>query len=166
MIFYKLFLVFFFSFFHLSSSEGVAPRCNVNDECPLGFVCLGGDPNQIDIYTGLTALVNDSYGNLVPAAYKGYCTATVPMRQACYLHGLITGKFGRAVVVLVLISLGFLFVTDKIDKKQLLSLFLGVTFLFGSFQIIYFLTGTQEKSCEIIDLTAKLGIPIEVKPAV
>ncbi len=154
-------LLFFILFIYNTNADN-ASVCNVNVECPIGFVCLGGDANQVDQFTGITMIVQDSFGNFVSTGYKGYCTASVPARQACYLYGLITGKFGRGIVALALISLGFLFVTDKIDKKQLFTFFLGTALLFGSFQIVYFITGFQGRFCEIIDLQAPLGIPIPI----
>jgi hypothetical protein len=131
------------------------PRCNVNKECPFGFVCLAGSPNSTG-NDGYTA--KDGDGKLV---YTGYCAATVPLRQACYFHKILTGLFGKAITALALIMLALQFVEGKLDMKKIATFFFAVVMLFGSFEVVYFIINERYRSCEVINFNVPLGFPPE-----
>jgi type IV secretory pathway VirB2 component (pilin) len=82
------------------------------------------------------------------------------MREACYFYEILTGKLGRAIVVLVLISLGISWSIGKLEMKQLLTVFLGVVLFFGSFQIVKYLMGRNDIGyCNLIDYSQPVGMP-------
>ncbi len=143
------FIVFFFYF--KNSSFAVEVSCNVNQECPFGFVCISGNAQNININKGITP----SNGS-----YLGACVPTVPMREACYLYDVLTGKLGRAIVVLVLISVGIGWSIGKLDLKQILTVFTGIVLFFGSFQIVKFFMGVKNVGyCALIDYSQPIGFP-------
>lgn len=157
-------ILIFFSFTNISfaflDNKTSYDVCNVNSECPFGFVCINGDPSLVSDTTGLT-MGNDS------ARYMGACTPTIPLRQMCYFYALITGKLGKAFVGLTIISFGILVVTPGAKQgdliMRLMTLFLGVVLLFGGFQIIYFLVGERSRACELIDYSVPMGLPPRFK---
>ena len=138
-------------------SAGSPTSCNVNKECQFGFVCISGNAQSIDINTGITqADVN----GIQTAALTGQCVPTVPIREACYFYEILTGTLGKAIVVLVLISLGIGWTTGKLETKQLLTVFTGVVLFFGSFQIVEYLMGVKGIGyCNLIDYTQPIGFP-------
>ena len=116
-------------------------RCNLNSECRPGFVCVGG---------------MGQYANT--SIQKGCCEIILPLRQVCLFHNLITGKFGRALVALVVISMGLAGIFGKLGFKSLLTFFVGTVCVFGSYQVVYFLTGYKYQMCELVDTSTPPGV--------
>lgn len=151
------FILLNFTIFSTIFSDAT-PRCNVNKECPFGFVCIAGNAELIDSATGYTEKNTvDKY------EYKGFCTPTIPLRQACYVHRIITGIFGKAITALAVIMLGLSFIEGKLDIRKLATFFFAVVLLFGSFEFVYFLVNEKHRSCEIINFNVPLGFPPEIE---
>jgi type IV secretory pathway VirB2 component (pilin) len=155
---HKILFFIFFALLHFNTFADATPRCNVNKECPFGFVCIAGNAELIDSSNGYTAKnVSNKY------EYKGFCAATIPLRQACYVHKIITGVFGKAITALAVIMLGLSFIEGKLDIRKLATFFFAIVLLFGSFEVVYFLVNEKHRSCEIINFNVPLGFPPEME---
>ncbi len=155
------------TFNQLVFADEVGTGCNINAECQFGFVCISGNAQNIDPNTGVTSATASFCpfnGSITRNSFNGFCgrcVATVPLRAACYVYNIFTGKFGRAIVIVVLFSAGAMALTNKLDMKQILSLFIGIVLVFGSFQLISFLMGSNVNVgyCNLIDYSQPVGMP-------
>jgi len=141
--FFFLFTFFNISFFALTDSvfaNSARMRCNLNSECRPGFVCVGG--------IGSYAETSQQYG---------CCEIILPLRQVCLFHNLMTGTFGRGIVALVVISLGLAGIFGKLGMKSLLTFFVGTVCIFGSYQVVFLLTGYNYQMCELVDTSITPG---------
>ena len=115
-------------------------RCNFNSECRKGFVCVGGRG------------INGEDG-----AKLGCCEIILPLRQVCLFHNLLTGAVGRGIVALVVISMGLAGIFGKLGYKTLITFFAGTVMIFGSYQVVYLLTGWRYQMCELVDTSTPPG---------
>ena len=131
----------FFSQSSVASTRKVEEmRCVLNDDCPSGFVC-----------------VNTSGSDFGTGVQNGYCEPILPIRQICLFHLLITDKFGKPIVVLVVISMGLSAIFGKLGYKSLITFFVGTICLFGSYQVVYLLTGYKQNTCNMVDTSIPPG---------
>jgi hypothetical protein len=140
----SIFIYVFISFTSLNIQHAYADssqmRCNLNSECRPGFVCVGG----IGSYTETDK-------------QTGCCEIILPLRQVCLFHNIITGKFGRAIAALVVISMGLSGIFGKLRFQTLLTFFIGTVCIFGSYQVVYLLTGYKYQMCELVDTSVSPG---------
>ena len=135
------FVMLFFTFIaKFSYADSKRMRCNLNSECRPGFVCVGGIGANVDT-----------------AEQSGCCEIILPLRQVCLFHNLIAGKFGRGIVALVVISMGLAGIFGKLGWKSLLTFFVGTVCIFGSYQVVYLLTGYRYQMCELVDTSTPPG---------
>ncbi len=136
----------FFSFLFFSICCGIASanakrmRCNLSSDCRPGFVCVGG----IGDYDGSTVA-------------NGCCEIILPIRQVCLMHNFLTGSFGRGITALVVISMGLAGIFGKLGYRSLITFFVGVVCIFGSYQVVYLLTGYKYQMCELVDTSTPPG---------
>lgn len=137
-------ILFIFTFFFIAfvlEKQSFAGQndmcCNVSSQCRMGFVCVGGVAEKADeSNTGGT----------------GCCEPIMPLRQVCLIHNIIAGAFGAGVTALVVISMGISVVFQgKIEMNKLLTFFVGVICIFGSYQVVKLLTGWDHQVCELVD---------------
>ena len=131
---------FFIAISNVSYANAKRMRCNVNSECRPGFVCVGGMGEYVDT------------GNK-----QGCCEIILPIRQVCLFHNLIAGKFGRGIVALVVISMGLAVIFGKLGFRSLVTFFAGTVCIFGSYQVVYLLTGYKYQMCELVDTSTPPG---------
>lgn len=136
-----VFLISFINFTTTAFTDSSRMRCNVNSECRPGFVCVGGEGQYINT-----------------SVQKGCCEIILPLRQVCLFHNLISGKFGRGIIALVVVSMGMAGIFGKLSWKSLLTFFVGTVCLFGSYQVVYFLTGYKYQMCELVDTSTPPGV--------
>ncbi len=110
-------------------------KCNTNLDCRYGFVCTGGIGNNV----GSQTLKN------------GICKPTIVLRQICLLIQITNGIIARGTVALCLISLTMAFLFGKMDYKPLIAFAIGVALIFGSFQVMFLITGDRYESCDLIN---------------
>lgn len=140
----KLFAVavflFAINFSKVAFANAERMRCNFNSECRKGFVCIGGAGIQGD-----------------SGAKLGCCEIILPLRQVCLFHNLLTGAVGRGIVALVVISMGLAGIFGKLGYKTLITFFAGTVMIFGSYQVVYLLTGWKYQMCELVDTSTPPG---------
>ena len=135
------FVMLFFTFIaKFSYADSKRMRCNLNSECRPGFVCVGGIGANVDT-----------------AEQSGCCEIILPLRQVCLFHNLIAGKFGRGIVALVVISMGLAGIFGKLKYTSLITFFVGTVCIFGSYQVVYLLTGYRYQMCELVDTSTPPG---------
>ena len=140
MLFIFIFFIFTSISQNIANADSTRMRCNLNSECRPGFVCVGG----------LGAYANTS-------KQTGCCEIILPLRQVCLFHNLISGKFGRGIVALVVISMGLAGIFGKLGFRSLLTFFVGTVCVFGSYQVVYYLTGYKYQMCELVDTSTPPG---------
>ena len=132
--------VFFLSPSTASATKFEEMRCVLNEDCPSGFVC-----------------VNTSGSDFGTGVQNGYCEPILPIRQICLFHSLIANKFGKPIVVLVVISMGLSAIFGKLGYKSLITFFVGTVCLFGSYQVVSLLTGYKQNTCNMVDTSVPPG---------
>ena len=142
-IFLFLFLLFIFS---IKTSNSYAIdysllRCNSNDECRRGFVCINGTGDNLQKSSAL-----DYY-----KYQTGCCEPMLVLRQICLFHNLLSGTIAHIVVTLVLISMGLSFLLGKVDHKKIITLFVGIVCIYGSYQLVALMSGYDYIVCELVD---------------
>lgn len=141
---FKLIAVILFlnivGFSKIAFADAERMRCNFNSECRKGFVCVGGAGIQGE-----------------DGAKLGCCEIILPLRQVCLFHNLLTGAVGRGIVALVVISMGLAGIFGKLSYKTLITFFAGVVMIFGSYQVVYLLTGWKYQMCELVDTSTPPG---------
>jgi type IV secretory pathway VirB2 component (pilin) len=73
------------------------------------------------------------------------------------MHNLLTGSFGKGTVALVIISMGLAGIFGKLSYRSLITFFVGVVCIFGSYQVVYLLTGYNYQMCELVDTSTPPG---------
>ena len=117
-------------------------RCNINDECRAGFVCIGG--------TAENSKYAESSLNYIEQQ-TGCCEPMLIIRQICLFHNLLSGAIGYAVTALIIITTGVSFLLGKVEFKKLITIFIGVVCIYGSYQVVALLTGYDYMVCELVD---------------
>lgn len=116
-------------------------RCNSNDECRRGFVCINGTGDNLQ---KSTAMDYTKY-------QTGCCEPMLVLRQICLFHNLLSGTIAHVVVTLVLITVGLSFLLGKVDHKKIITLFIGIVCIYGSYQLVALMSGYDYIVCELID---------------
>ena len=116
-------------------------RCNSNDECRRGFVCINGTGDNLQKATAM-----DYY-----KYQTGCCEPMLVLRQICLFHNLLSGTIAHIVVTLVLISMGLSFLLGKVDHKKIITLFVGIVCIYGSYQLVALMSGYDYIVCELVD---------------
>jgi hypothetical protein len=154
LIYKKIIKIVFFCFLLTSCwtfsaySEHEVMRCNLNTECPEGFVCVGGIGSKSDTEDQRT----------------GCCEIILPIRQVCLFHNFITGKFGHAIVAIVVISIGITAIFGKLTVTVIITFFVGTICIFGSYQVVHLLTGDNYRMCELVDTSVAPGDCPAIQP--
>ncbi len=91
-------IVFYGTF---SYNANAVYRCNTNDHCKSTWVCIGGTANLGD------------------ANFTGYCKPNIVVKQICYFHRFLSGKFGAAITILAIASLALAFLLVKLNGRFL-----------------------------------------------
>lgn len=117
-------------------------RCNINDECRIGFVCVGGQADATRV-----AELNGQYSS----EPTGCCEPMLLFRQVCLFHNLLTGPVGYVITALVVISVGGSFLMSKINSQKLITFFVGICCIYGSYQVVALITGYDYMLCELVD---------------
>ena len=133
-------ILFLFLSCRFAFADAKRMRCNLSSDCRPGFVCVGG----IGDYDGSTIA-------------NGCCEIILPIRQVCLMHNFLTGTFGRGLTALVIISMGLAGIFGKLSYKSLITFFVGVVCIFGSYQVVYMLTGYKYQMCELVDTSTPPG---------
>lgn len=140
-----LFLVSLFLFSIKTSSSNAIDysllRCNSNDECRRGFVCINGTGANLEKST-----YNDYH-----RYQTGCCEPMLVLRQICLFHNILAGTIAHIVVTLVLISMGLSFLLGKVDHKKIITLFVGIVCIYGSYQLVALMSGYDYIVCELVD---------------
>jgi type IV secretory pathway VirB2 component (pilin) len=128
----KLFIAIFLLTISASmpAKASTATICNTNDHCRLTWVCIGGTAAN---------------GN---ANYTGKCKPNMAMRQMCYVYKIVSGKFGRIVVLIAISSLAIGFFAGKIEWKMLFATVLGTVFIIGGSQVLSFIIRDNRALCD------------------
>ena len=134
--------------------------CIVNAHCQPGFVCINSivSNTQFNKSTTASALITCNtkiYRKevLVAGSGCGWCEPIMPIRELCLIHSLLTGKLGRGILVLVIISIAITFLSGKIEMKQIITLGVAIVCIFGSYSIVSLMIGEKYQMCEIINST-------------
>ena len=126
----------------LATSVYTKTRCNVNTECRVGFVCVNGNADATRI-----AEINGSY-SVEPT---GCCEPVLLFRQICLFHNLLSGPVGYAMTALVVISVGGSFLLGKMGSQKIITVFVGICCIYGSYQVVALITGYDYMLCELVD---------------
>ena len=128
-------------------------RCNIKSECRVGFVCVNGNAEATRIAE------RDRTYKVEPT---GCCEPMLLFRQICLFHNLLSGPVGYAITALVVISVGGSFLLSKINSQKLITVFVGICCIYGSYQVVALITGYNYMSCELVDTS---NVPGEGCPA-
>lgn len=123
-------------------------KCNSNDECRSGFVCIGGTASR-------TAEAENSLNYV--EEQTGCCEPMLVIRQICLFHNLLSGAIGYAITALVVITTGVSFLLGKVEFKKLMTIFIGIVCIYGSYQMVSLLTGYDYMVCELVDASYAPG---------
>ena len=110
----------------------------MNDECRLGFVCVGG-------------IGDYGYVEGTTVYQVGICKPTIILRQICLINSLRNGVIGQGLVAMAIIGIIGSFLFGKMDYKPVLYLGVGIALIFGSLQVMYLITGDRLETCDLIE---------------
>ena len=122
-----VFLISFINFTTIAFTDSSRMRCNVNSECRPGFVCVGGEGQYINT-----------------SVQKGCCEIILPLRQVCLFHNLISGKFGRGIIALVVVSMGMAGIFGKLSWSWLAMITISLFVLASTEAIVSFAINPKE----------------------
>jgi type IV secretory pathway VirB2 component (pilin) len=115
-------------------------KCNSNDDCRQTWICVNGTANN---------------GNQNGSVFTGICKPNIVMRQVCLIYNLATGVFGKAMTLLAIAAFGGKYLLHAGDSgptgikwQELLTIFIGIAFIFGAPQIINIITKNSSPFCD------------------
>jgi hypothetical protein len=125
-------------------------KCNFNQDCRRGFVCVGGsevgyNPSQPEMR----------------ANFNGTCQPMIAFRQLCAVWRFLSKSiFAYGIITIAVVYVGLqatgVLVGGKLEMKTLVTLFISIVFIVGSYQVVALLIGERVVLCEL-DYSATVG---------
>ncbi|MEN9782515.1 MAG: hypothetical protein RL208_665 [Pseudomonadota bacterium] len=129
-------------------------RCNFNHDCRRGFVCVGGQELNY----------NPAFPDVRPSgpdAFKGTCQPMIAFRQLCAVWKFLSKSiFAYGIITIAVVYVGLqaagVLVGGRLEMKTLVTLFVSIVFIVGSYQVVALLIGERVVLCEL-DYSSTVG---------